>query len=356
MAQAAPKQQKKSGLKELVQGEVLFHENDPAQSLYIIQSGQIRLYRPKGKGFVEIAILRSGEVIGEMAYFDEKSRRRSCSAAAIVKTQIVEISFLAFEKTMSGLNPWFKTIINTLANRLRQTNERVKALESNSVGFGSGGRVADYVFFHNVDVTKMLSTIYLVFKAHAERTDVGYYRLHINKLKFYLFDIYTIPEIKFEEFFNILKNDHFISLVKDEDGFPKIIEIKNPDELRAMVVFLNTQRLADDSKKLKISNKCERLLSRIIEQINVKGGKNPQEIADISAILDDFAERGVPIDQSDLRDAINAGLSQDIMVGTGNKLTAVIAIERLRRIYPAIRMDNAIKRVNEEKATNGKSY
>lgn len=352
----AEQKSKKSGLRTLEQGETLFRENDPAQSLYIIQTGQIRLFRPKGKGFVEIAILRAGEVIGEMAYFDEKSRRRSCSASAIIKTQIVEISFQAFEKTMSGLNPWFKTIINTLANRLRQTNERVKTLETNSVGFGAKGRVADYVFFHNIDVIKILSTMYLAYKAHGEAGKNGYHKLHLNKLKFYLFEVYTIPEIKFEEFFNILQSDHFIKLSKDEDGLPKVIEIKNPEDLRAMVVFLNSQRLSDDSKKLKISNKCERFLSRIIEQINVKGGTNPKEPVNISVILDDFKERGVPITQEDLCDAITAGLAEDILVGNKNELTSVIAIERLRKIFPAIRMDNSIKRINEEKSNGGQAY
>ena len=42
-------------------------------------------FRPKGKGFVEIAVLRKGEVIGEMAYFDEKQSLRSCSASALGK-------------------------------------------------------------------------------------------------------------------------------------------------------------------------------------------------------------------------------------------------------------------------------
>ena len=157
-------QQKKSGVKVFKPGDVLFNENDPANSLFIIQSGQIRLFRPKGRGYVDIAILRSGEVIGEMAYFDEKSRRRSCSASAIVTTEAVEISFTVLAKALEKLNPWFKTIVVTLANRLRKTNEKVKELESNSVGFGAGGKVSDYVFFHTTDVMRILSTFYLVIK------------------------------------------------------------------------------------------------------------------------------------------------------------------------------------------------
>ena len=353
MPQAAAGAQKKSGIKTYNPGDVLFHENDAATSLFIIQKGQVRLYRPKGKGFVDLAILRAGEVIGEMAYFDEKSRRRSCSAAAIVTTEVIEISFNAFAKTMQGLNPWFKTIINTLADRLRKTNEKVKALETNSVGFGKEGKVADYVFYHTVDVMKILSTMYLVFKNHGEEKD-GRWELHLNKLKFYLFDVFNVPEIKFEEFMNLLKSEHYMTIGKDEDGLPKILQIEDIDQFRSIVVFFNTQRRVEDSKKLNISNKCERFLRAIMEQFIAKGIDKPKWQCDISMILEDFKTRNVPITDEDLRDAIDAGLAEDILVGDGNKLTSVINYEKLKKVFPAIQMMNAIKRVNESKASDGK--
>ncbi|MCY4523660.1 MAG: cyclic nucleotide-binding domain-containing protein, partial [Halobacteriovoraceae bacterium] len=99
----------KSGLRIVKQGDILFREDDKAESLFIIQKGLIRLFRPKGSGFVDINILRVGEVIGEMAYFDKKSRQRSCSASALVETEIIEVSFVVLDKLIKGLNPWFKT-------------------------------------------------------------------------------------------------------------------------------------------------------------------------------------------------------------------------------------------------------
>ena len=120
----------KSGLRTLKPGEVLVTAGEVASSLYIIQQGQIKLYLPKGSGIVEIGVLRAGEVIGEMGYFDEKNPRRSCSASANVTTLIVEISYPAFSKTMQGLNPWFKTIITTLVKRLKTANDKIKRLES----------------------------------------------------------------------------------------------------------------------------------------------------------------------------------------------------------------------------------
>jgi len=344
---------KKSGLRTLVQGEVLFHETDTAESLYIIQSGQIRLYRPKGKGFVEIAILRAGEVIGEMAYFDERNQRRSCSAAAIYETEIVEISFVALSKTMANLNPWFKTIIQTLANRLRQTNERVKSLDDNSVGFSTQGKAGDYIFFHNIDVIKMLTTLYLSFEAHGTKAEKKY-QLTLDKFKFYLLDVYSVPEIKFEEFLKLLKDNDFINLTKDDDGQLKIIEIEDPQVLRSIFIFINNQRMTEDSKKLKISFKCERFLSRIIEQVGEHKDGKPQAEVNISKILSDFKDRNVPIFEEDLKDAISAGLADEILIGKSNDLTSVVAIGRLKRIFPAVRMSNCVKRINDEKAASAK--
>jgi CRP/FNR family cyclic AMP-dependent transcriptional regulator len=218
--------QKKSGIKSLTAGQVLFNEGDVAESMYIIQKGQIRLYRPKGKGFVEIGVLRSGEVIGEMAYFDPNSRKRSASAAAIMNTEVIEISFSALEKTMVSLNPWFKTLINTLAERLRKSNERIKELESNSVGFSS-----EYKFFQAADVVKILSILFLSFRSLGEIKD-GKWHLNFTKLKTYAIEVFHIQEAKLEEFVQLLKDEKIIEMVQGEENqkhleFSKFFSILN---------------------------------------------------------------------------------------------------------------------------------
>ena len=174
-ASAKVQDEGKSGLRRLKPSEILFNDGEKANSLYIIQNGQLRLFKPKGKGFIEIAVLRVGEVIGEMAYFDDDGGgKRSCSAMAMVSSEVIEISFTAFSKTMAGLNPWFKTIINTLANRLRATNARVKELESNSTSVNYGtGKHSGYEFLKPNDVIKTLGTFFLVFKSHGEKHAEG---------------------------------------------------------------------------------------------------------------------------------------------------------------------------------------
>ncbi|EQC52647.1 Crp/Fnr family transcriptional regulator [Bacteriovorax sp. DB6_IX] len=349
----APKAGGKSGLIQYKPGDIMFNQNDPADCLYIIQKGQIRLFVPKGKGFVDIAILRSGEVIGEMAYFDSKSARRSCSASAIVTTEVIRVSFKAFDKAMSGLNPWFKTIVNTLADRLRKTNDKVRELENNSVGFGTGGKVSTYKFFHTVDLLKILGTLYLVGKTHGEEVD-GKHQIHINKLKYYLYDIYAIQEIKYEELINVLKEEHYLTLANDEDNLPKVVQFHDLEGLRSIIVFLNQERMKEDEKKMKVSAKCERVLGKIIEQLRARGEQADRAGVDISAILEEFKEAQVGITDEDLTDAIKVGLCDDLVVGDYNKLTCTVYYKKLLKVFPALRLQNAIEAHNAKKAGGNK--
>lgn len=344
--------EKKSGIKTFKAGEVLFAQGDPADSLFIIQSGQIRLYLPKGRGFVDLAILRAGEVIGEMAYFDENASRRSCSAAAIMTTQVIEISFKAFGKTMEGLNPWFKTIINTLADRLRKTNDKVKALESNSIGFGKEGKVGDYVFFHNADVLKLLSLFYLGFKTHGEQKE-GHVELHMNKLKFYMLDIFAISEIKYEEFFLMLANEGFVKIANDDDGLPKLIQIRDIESIRSIMVFINMQRMMEESKQLKISHKCEVMLQKMITQLLARAEKESEAEVDLTTVIEECVAEGIQVSEEDVKDAINAGLVGDVMVADLNRLSLTVYFDKLKKVFPSLRFSNAVKRINEAKAAKG---
>ncbi len=347
MTTTAATAQKKSGIKTFQAGELLFNQGDPADSLFIIQRGQIRLFLPKGRGIVELAILRSGEVIGEMAYFDEKASRRSCSASAIVGTEVIEISFKAFGKTMEGLNPWFKTIINTLADRLRKTNDKVKALESNSLGYGQGGKVSDYVFYHPIDIIKLLSLFYMGLKTHGEVVD-KYTQIHMNRLKFYMLDVFGTQEIKYEEFFMMLEQEDFIKLVPDEDKQLKLIQVRDVEMFRGMMVFLNMQRSLEDAKKLQINERTQLLLQMILDQMTARGVRDAEAQADITQILN---KAGDAVNNDDIKGAIVAGLCDDILVGEGNKLACTVYLDKLRKIFPSIKMMNAIKKVNAAMGT-----
>lgn len=350
----------RSGMRRLTQDEILFHENDLAQSLFIIQRGKIRLFRPKGRGFIELGVLRSGEVIGEMAYFDVETdgRRRSCSAQAVSDSEVIEISFEAFGKTMKSLNPWFKTIINTLVSRLKKTNSRVKELESSNVAlqYSTGGqKEEEYIFFKPLDIVRLFAVFYLTIKAHGKEDEKGEgIKAQLSHLSFYGLEIFSIPEVKMEEFRSVLTKENIISIEYDENKIPKFFKVKNVDVLRSYLAFFNGQRQLPDDKKMIMSDKCETFMDEIVKHI-IETKKNGDEYVsvDLTPILKDFSYRNVAIDIDDLNDAVKLELIQEAIVDEKGHMNTVVSYAKISKNYRAIKLMNLIDRFNTKMSKIG---
>lgn len=352
MATAA-KENSKSGLRTMKAGEILFNDGEKANSLYIIQRGQLRLFKPKGKGFIEIATLRAGEVIGEMAYFDDDGGgKRSCSASAMVSSDVIEISFTAFAKTMSGLNPWFKTIINTLANRLRQTNARVKELESNSTSVNYGtGKHTGYEFFKANDVIKILGTFYLVYKSHGEKVEQGL-ALHRKTMDLYAKDIYGIIESKLDEMIYILEEIGLLMIGNDQDGLPKILILKNLDHIRSLFIFYNTEKHLTEDKKLKIGTRCQIFLEALWVKISNKPNiQSAMTLVQISDLLEKWKEKNAGITIESLDDARLHGMVGEVIVGDDNGLSIEVNFTKMQKLLPNIQFMNRVLKSNQDKSS-----
>jgi CRP/FNR family cyclic AMP-dependent transcriptional regulator len=356
--------QAKSGMRSLKSGEVLFNDGEMANSLYIIQKGQIRLFKPKGKGFVEIGILRAGEVIGEMAFFDEdgSGKKRSCSASAMTPVEIIEISFTAFAKTMQSLNPWFKTIINTMASRLRKTNQRVKELEDNQASVSYGGKHTGYEFLKPIEVMRILGTIFLVFKSHGE---IKGQSLMINRktLNLYTNDMYQILEGKLENIIGVLTQLGWMHIDEDADKLPNILLVKNIDNIRQVFIFYNSERHLAEEKRMRISDKCEMLISKIYE----KGEELLEDIPNLriteeiqpkftkqyplNNIFEEFKAKNILMNVDTLDSGKNIGIFGEPSMNN-NRVSVEIDYKKLQKMYPIIRFINAIKRSNQEKGSD----
>jgi CRP-like cAMP-binding protein len=351
----------KSGIRSLKAGEVLFNEGDFADTLFIIQKGQMRLYKPKGKGYIELAVLRPGEVIGEMAYFDEdgSGRKRSCSASAVTSVEIIEISFAAFGKTMQSLNPWFKTIINTLVTRLRKTNFRVKELEDNAA-VNYGRSMGTYEFIKPIEVMRILGTLFLVFKAHGEIKSQSL-SVHKRTLTLYTNDMYQIMEVKLESIINLLVQMGLMEIQNDEDKLPHVYLLKNVEMIRQIFIYYNSERHLLDDKKMRISDKSEMIIAKMVEL----GNKNLQDIPnvrstedapakftkmyDLTPVLAEFKTKNIPVTPAALEDGRNVGLFGEL-ISLENVNYVEIDFPKIVKMYPVIRFMNAVRKMNQEKS------
>ncbi len=112
-------------------GQYLFRESDPSKSMFIIKKGTVAIRKRKGTAHVEIARIYSNEVLGEISFFDRLPR--SASAIALTEVQVLEIQFDSLDKIYEGVPDYMKTIIASVADRLRKANDMIRRLQKNVV-------------------------------------------------------------------------------------------------------------------------------------------------------------------------------------------------------------------------------
>lgn len=318
---------------KLNKGEVLFKEGDVASSLFIIKKGQLRLYKDKGDGIVDIAILKAGEVCGEMAYFDNDSGRRNCSASPITELEYAEIAFSNFSKVIENLNPWFKTIIKTLVDRLNKSNHRIKSLEATSVVNYSNGE-NKLTSINAIDLSKILSTLFLCFKAYGEFISNKY---SISKKTFNLYakDVYSISEVKTEQVLEALKSINVIFSVKKDND--EVIVTSKLEDIKLMFLSFNAERHLIESKKIKLSQKGYLLLVRIWEKIENKSSEEEFIDLEISSILASLKKHNITInDFSELRDI---GFVKSVLVDSNN-YSVLVNFQKIAKDISFLKLKN----------------
>jgi CRP/FNR family transcriptional regulator, cyclic AMP receptor protein len=117
------------GAQRFERSETVFHQGNIGSVLYIIVSGQVRIYRSSPSGQeLTIAILCDNDFFGEMALLD--GQPRDASAAAMVLTSVLTLHRSAFLQTLNACPPIAASILEVMANRLRQSNTNAEQLAS----------------------------------------------------------------------------------------------------------------------------------------------------------------------------------------------------------------------------------
>ena len=106
--------------------EVLFREGDEADGFYAVESGGLKATRLSTDGMEQlIALFSDGEVIGEMAIFDEYPR--SATITALKPTSVIFCSREAFFEFADENPQIYRHMLNVMAGRLRATNDSLAA-------------------------------------------------------------------------------------------------------------------------------------------------------------------------------------------------------------------------------------
>lgn len=104
-------------------GEVLFHEGDPGDRLYLILDGQLEVIKAMGQPHERILAVRGpGDFIGEMSLLYQGGKR-SASVRAIERVRVMVMSRQDFDMLLDRQPGLAVEIMRSMSERLREAEE-----------------------------------------------------------------------------------------------------------------------------------------------------------------------------------------------------------------------------------------
>ena len=127
-------------LRSLAKDTTVFHEGDPADAVYIVASGKVKIVvtSTDGRDFI-LTVLGAGQVFGEMALLESAPR----SAAVITASQVelLTIHRKDFHQLLSTTPSISRKLLAILSKRLRRANSKMESLAYMDVA----GRLARFL-------------------------------------------------------------------------------------------------------------------------------------------------------------------------------------------------------------------
>jgi CRP-like cAMP-binding protein len=104
-------------------GDVIFREGSAGDCGYLIERGEVRITKGPPGSEVQLGVLRSGAILGEMAMIDSQPRMATATAATEVSVTIVSRSM--FERKMELADPFLRALLRVLVRTLRDVSSRL---------------------------------------------------------------------------------------------------------------------------------------------------------------------------------------------------------------------------------------
>ena len=107
-------------------GTILFEEGQTCTGMFIIQKGQVRLYKKVGREEVTIDLLRDGDFFGEMACL--MGQPRSINARVEEESQILLVQPEVLDSLFRGTSGIGLKVVANLAARLKKAYEIIEKM------------------------------------------------------------------------------------------------------------------------------------------------------------------------------------------------------------------------------------
>jgi len=336
-------------IKHLKKGDVLMKEGESSNSMYWVQGGTMRLFKKKGSGFIELGVVHSGEVVGEMSFLDNQPR--SASVEALQPCDIVEIPRGKFDEFLAAQPSWMKSLVQTLVKRLRNTNNRVRELESASMVYtkdDSGRTTKTHEFLSTADQLKLCSAILLASARNAEKAADGAHKVKAGWVQFYGSQIFGVQLSKIQYFIDLLQEENFLQVEKTGDQVDLVV--KQVDQLEKYIYFSHEENSKTDDKQMQISEKGVQILQLVKEFGGIATAPAGAETFSVNmeGVFQQAAtakNQKLPFDWNSFEELVKSGFSAEVRA-SGEEKTALFNVPRFQKLQPMLALRQRFRDLN----------
>ena len=108
----------------LEKGKFLMREGEESSTMYLLIRGELEVLKRKGDIEKAVGQINAGDLVGEISFLDNSPR--SASVRALTNSEIFPIPRENFQEVFSKLPDWYKSLHQTIVDRLRKTTARIK--------------------------------------------------------------------------------------------------------------------------------------------------------------------------------------------------------------------------------------
>lgn len=342
--------------KHLKKGEHLFVEGEGSRAMYLLKSGIIRLYKKRGDSQIEIDTIRSGQILGELAFLD--GNPRSASGEALTDCDLIEISGPVFQNVLGQMPEWLKLLLKTIVGRLRSASNRIRQLESSSTTFDysdkDGARSANYTYIASADLMKTLSAVILVAARHGKPGASGI-EISVQQVSRVAGLMLSVPSAKITSVIDLLIQSECIEAGTQAADLSVIV--KQIDFLEKFLSYLCDENLLEPSKRHDVSLKAFAVMSAIAKNLS----KYPTDPASGFATINLAEIKRVEKEATGKEPFHLDDFSELVTLGYATNMTALSATDMVSHLKPDAflmhyrfqKIAVAVRALNEQKRRAG---
>ena len=343
---------------DVEKGDLLFAEGEGSRSMYLLESGLIRLFKKKGDAFIELETVHPGQMFGELSFLD--GQPRSSSAEALVSCKLSEISNDLYQTTSKAMPEWFKHLLKAVVGRLRAADNRIRQLETASTAVhydeNLGKRITEYIFLSPIDVLKIATGI-LLLGARSAKSEPDGTPVSVGGLNRYVNQIMGVPVAKISALLEVLSEHQVIVTKKGEKGM--LVFLRDANFLERMTVYLNEENLADTAKRHDLSLRGFRIMDLIAKYlqstpptVNAETGKAQINVAEVRKLAT-TPECREPFRLQEVAELIKYEYASNLNAKSSNEMMTEIHVASFQESYRIQKIIATINVLNEQKRTAG---